>query len=121
MRSDGRMEVVDVDSRPLIETAWTIPDLAQVSINAGQAGVYDAFGVGAPEVVDLRSGERSEVPLDAEQSDESIVWVYPEEQGSWTIFADGTMILRRDGKVVERLDVGTSINTGTKSAISWGS
>ena len=114
MRSDGRMEVVDFDSRPLIETAWTIPDLAQVSINAGQAGVYDAFGVGAPQVIDLRSGERSDVPLDAEQSGESIVWVYPEDGGSWTVLANGEMLLRRDGEVVERLDVGTGINTGTR-------
>ena len=114
MRSDGRMEVVDVGSRPLIERAWPVPDQAQVSINAGQAGVYDAFGLGAPEVVDLRTGERSDVPLDAEQSDVPIVWVYPEDGGSWTIFANGEMFLRRYGEIVDRLDVGTPINTGTR-------
>lgn len=114
VRSDGRMEVIDVGSRPLIEQAWPVPDQAQVSINAGQAGVYDAFGLGAPEVVGLRTGERSEVPVDSERSDTPIVWVYPEDRGSWTIFADGEMFLRRDGEIVDRLDVGTPINTGTR-------
>ncbi len=112
--SDDRMEVVNVDSRSLVEREWSIPDQAQVSINAGQAGVYDAFGLGAPEVIDLYTGERTDVALDADRSDVPIVWVYPEEQGSWTIFADGTMILRHDDEVVDRLDVGMPINTGTR-------
>ena len=73
------MEVVDVGSRTLIERAWPIADQAQVSINAGQAGVYDAFGLGNPEVVDLHTGERSDVEVDAERSDVPIVWVYPED------------------------------------------
>jgi hypothetical protein len=111
---DGRMEVVDVGSRSLIERAWPIPEQAQVSINAGQAGVYDAFGLGAPEVVDLQTGERSDVPVDSERSETPIVWVYPEDGGSWTIFADGHMFLRRDGEIVDRLDVGMPINTGTR-------
>jgi DNA-binding SARP family transcriptional activator/WD40 repeat protein/predicted Ser/Thr protein kinase len=114
VRSDGRMEVVDVGSRPLTERAWPIPDQAQVSINAGQAGVYDAFGLGAPEVIDLHSGERSDVAVAGVDEGTPIVWVYPEEQGSWTIFADGTMVLRRDGEVVHRLDAGMPINTGTR-------
>jgi hypothetical protein len=114
MRGDDRMEVVEVGARPLIERAWPVPDQAQVSINAGQAGVYDAFGLGNPEVVDLRTGQRSEVPLDAEQSNTPIVWVSPEDDGSWTIFADGEMVRRRDGEPVNRLDIGMPINTGTR-------
>ena len=114
IRSDDRLEVVDVGSRTLIERGWPIADQAQVSINAGQAGVYDAFGLGNPEVVDLHTGERSDVEVDADRSDVPIVWVYPEDPGSWTIYADGTMVLRQDDEVVDRLDVGTPINTGTR-------
>ena len=74
----------------------------------------DAFGLGAPEVVDLQTGERSDVPVDPERSDTPIVWVYPEDDGSWTIFADGEMIRRRNGEIVNRFDVGMPINTGTR-------
>jgi len=35
-------------------------------------------------------------------------------RGSWTIFADGEMVLRHSGELVDRLDIGTPINTGTR-------
>jgi DNA-binding SARP family transcriptional activator/WD40 repeat protein len=112
--ADGRLEVVDVGHRPLIEREWRMPDGAHVSINARQAGAFDRFALDSPQVIDLQTGERAAVAIADEDADTPINWVYPEERGSWTIFADGQLVLQRDGVFERRLDVDGFIYTGTR-------
>ncbi len=65
VRGDDRLEDVDVSSRSLIEREWSIPDQAQVSINAGQAGVVTPWHDPETDSVWVAtSGLLMEVPLD---------------------------------------------------------
>ncbi len=116
---DGVYDVIDVDGNALVERSWPVDPIARVAFNDGKAGVSNVH-TQAVTVVDLASGEQTEFDLRTADGDRFVVdAVYPESDGVWAIFANGSVTRWEGSKIVEQFAFpgtfpGTRFDSGTR-------
>jgi DNA-binding SARP family transcriptional activator/WD40 repeat protein len=112
--SDFEFEVIELDGNALVERSWSIDPFARVAFNAGRAGLLNQ-GSQATTVVDLSTGEQTELTLRAQDGTRFVLeTVYPETDGVLAIAARGIIARWEGDELVEQIDFPGRLYTGTR-------
>ena len=97
--TDGRARLINLDTGPLVESAWEVDPSALVQFGAGKAGVVRPDGTA--EIIDLTTGVIAPLELvDADDVPYPAIAVYPEEDGVIAFSDDGRIGRWTDGRQV---------------------
>jgi WD40 repeat protein len=101
--SDGDYEVIELEGNALVERSWPVDPFVRVAFNDGKAGLR---GLGRTvEIVDLATGERTEVKLRTPEGNLfPTEGVYPEPDGVWAIAWSGVVARWESETMVERIE-----------------
>ena len=110
---DGQHEVIELDGNALVERSWPAAASAWVSFDGGRAAIINT---GSQEVtlVDLATGERTDVDLrDRDGNLFVAAAVSPEEGGVSALAASGIVARWEGSTMVERIDLPGALFTGS--------
>lgn len=109
-----QFSIVDLDLSALVESAIRVEPGSVVMIADNHAGVTVPQS-GLAEWIDLASGDRVQVALEAPGSGLfAAATVFPDSDGLWAIDDAGTLARWEDNVLIDRLSIGDGYRTGAR-------